>query len=73
MLQFAHLRRELFHPRDATNKRTDARVTEIGKVAADAIIEELEDGKKATRKYLSITNSEHSYSGSSDETKATLL
>ena len=48
-------------------------MVELAKIAADAIVKELEDKKKATRKYLSITNSAHSWRECSAEAKTKLL
>ena len=73
VLQFAQLREELFRPKDPTNKRTKDRLVELAKVAADAIVRELEDEKKASRKYLSIDGSSHSWAGCSTEAKEKLL
>jgi hypothetical protein len=55
MLQFAELRKELFHPIDPTNATTDERLVQLAKVAAQAILDKLHDEKKATWKYLSIS------------------
>ena len=73
VLQFAHLKEELFRPKDKTNKRRNVRLLELAKVAADAIVDELGDKKKASRKYLSISNSSHSRSGCLEEVKTKLL
>jgi hypothetical protein len=46
VMQFAELRKELFHPSDATNAATSERLVELAKVAAQAILNELHDEKK---------------------------
>ncbi len=48
VLHFAKLRKELFHPSDVTNAATDERLDELAKVAAQGILDELQDEKKAT-------------------------
>jgi hypothetical protein len=63
VLQFAELRKELFHPVDPTNAATDERLVQLAKVAAQAILDELHDEKKATWKYLSISGSQFLYQG----------
>ncbi len=45
VLQFAELRKELFHPIDPTNSSTDERLVQLAKVAAQAILDELHDEK----------------------------
>ena len=63
VMQFAELRKELFHPSDATNAATNEHLVELAKVAAQAILNELHDEKKATWKYLSISGSTVSFKG----------
>jgi len=71
VLQFAELRKELFHPSDATNAATDERLVELAKVAAQGFLDEdeLHDENKATWRYLSISGSESSFQGSPKEVK----
>ena len=73
ILQFNKLRRELFYPQDATNKRTDDRLVKLAQFAAQGIFKELHDEKKATLKYLSITKSPNSWAGCSEEAKTKML
>ena len=63
MLQFAELRKELFHPSDPTNTATDERLVQLARVAAQGILNKLHDEKKATWKYLSISGTHFSYQG----------
>jgi len=63
VLQFAELRKELFHPSDPTNAPTDKRLVQLARVAAQGILDELHDQKKASWKYLSISGSHFSYQG----------
>ena len=64
VLQFAELRKkELFHPSDPTNAATHERLVQLARVAAQGILDELHDQKKATWKYLSILGSHFSYQG----------
>jgi hypothetical protein len=69
VMQFAELRKELFHPSDSTNAATDDRLVELAKVAAQGILDELHDKKKATWKYLSISGSPMSFQGCPKEVK----
>ena len=59
VLAYADSRKELIHPSDTTNKATDSRLVELAPVAAQALLDELHDEKKATYKYLSISESEY--------------
>ena len=72
VLQFAELRKELFHPSDATNAATDEHLVELEKVAAQGILDELHDENKASWKYLSILVSESSFQGCLKEVKGGL-
>ena len=45
VLQFADLRKELFHPSDTTNIATDSRVVQLAEIAAKAILDKLHDEK----------------------------
>jgi hypothetical protein len=55
VLQLSELRKELFHPIDPTNAATNEHLVQLAKVAAQAILDELHNEKKATWKYLSIS------------------
>ncbi len=55
VLHFAELRTELFHPSDPTNAVTDERLVQLAKIAAQGILDKLQDEKKATWKYLSVS------------------
>ncbi len=57
MLQFVELRKELFHPSDPTNAATNNYLVQLARVAAQGILDELHNQKKATWKYLSISGS----------------
>jgi hypothetical protein len=57
VLQFAKLRKELFHLSDITNAATAERLVELAKVAAQGILDELNDEKNAMWKYLSVLGS----------------
>ena len=61
MLQFAELRKELFHLSDPTNAATDEHLVQLARVAAQGILDKLHDQKKATCKYLSILGSHFLY------------
>jgi hypothetical protein len=63
VLQFSKLRKELFYPSDVTNAATDERLVELAKAAAQVILDELHDEKKAMWKYLSVLGSPLSYQG----------
>jgi hypothetical protein len=69
VMQFAELRKELFHPSDATNAATNKCLVELAKVAAQGILDKLHDEKKATWKYLSISGSTLSFRGCPKEVK----
>jgi hypothetical protein len=72
VLQFAELRKELFHSSDVTNAATDERLVELAKVAAQGILDELHNETKATWKYLSVLGSPKSYQGCSADVKENL-
>ena len=57
VVHFARLRKHLFSPKRSTVVKTKDRVLELAKTAADAILAELHDEKKATNKYLSSSGS----------------
>jgi hypothetical protein len=72
VLPYSDLRKELFHPSDNTNKATDSRLVELAPVAAQALLDELHDEKKATYKYLSISESEYCVLGCPSEVQKAL-
>ena len=61
VVHFARLRRHLFSPTRPTIKETKSRVKELATTAAEAILTELHDERKATNKYLSSSGSEYSW------------
>jgi hypothetical protein len=63
VLQFKELRKKLFNLCDPTNAATSKQLVQLAKVAAQAILNELHDQKKAAWKCLSISGSTHSYQG----------
>jgi hypothetical protein len=63
VLQFAELRKDLFHPSDPTNDTTEEHHVQLARVAAQELLDKLHDQKKATRKYLSISRSHFLYQG----------
>jgi len=73
VLQFAELRKELFHPSDPTNAATDRRLVQLARVAAQGILDNLHDQKKATWKYLSISGLHFSYQGCPPNVRNELL
>ena len=70
---FAMLLKHVFSPTRSTIKKTKARVIQLAAIAADAILTELHDEKKATNKYLSSSGSEYSWDFCSEERKKALL
>jgi hypothetical protein len=72
VLQFAKLRKELFHLSDLTNAATDEQLVELAKVVAQRILDKLHNEKKATLKYLSVLGSPLSYQRCPVEVKETL-
>ena len=73
VLHLTKLRDELFSPKNKTNKSADDRVIELAKVGESQMVTELEDPKKATYRYLSISKSEYLYTYASDERKKDML
>ncbi len=69
VMQFAELRKELFHPSNSTNAATDNHLVELAKVAAQGILDELHDEKNVSWKYLSISGSPKSFRGCPKEVK----
>ena len=63
MLQFAELKKELFHPSNLTNAATDKHLVQLAKVAAQGILDKLHNQKKATWKHLSISGLHFLYQG----------
>ncbi len=51
VLQFAELRKGLFHPSDPMNAATNNCLVQLARVAAQGILDKLHDQKKATWKY----------------------
>jgi len=54
LMQFAELKKELFHPSDSTNAATDDRLVELAKVAAQGILDELHDKKSDLEIFVHI-------------------
>ena len=73
VVHLAMLRKQLFTPDRKTEQKTRGRTIQLGKVAAEAILVELRDEKKATHKYLSRYGKEYSWRGCSEERKQALL
>ena len=73
VVHLARLRKQLFKPILQTEKDTTKRMIELAKIAADAILAELRDERKATFKYRSRSGSPYSWRHSSDERKKALL
>ena len=67
------LLKELFHPADHDNKDSTSILEVVAKIAVEAMKKELEDEKKATYKYLSISGSSFSYNHCSEEEKEAML
>ena len=53
---FYKLRRELFSPIIITNEESSTITEELGVIATNALLVELQDTRKATSKYLSSTH-----------------
>jgi hypothetical protein len=73
VLQFAESRKKLCHPSDLTNAATDKCLVQLAEVAAQDILDELHDQKKATWKYLSISGSHFLYQGCPQNVQNELL
>ncbi|KAL7548461.1 hypothetical protein ACHAWF_016400 [Thalassiosira exigua] len=73
VVHLARLRKQLFTPTFKTEQNTSTRVKELAKVAAEAILTELRDPKKATHKYLSSSGTEYSWKHCSSKRKSALL
>ena len=73
VLPLAKLRDECFSPKNSTNKKTEDRVIELAEVAASTMVIELEDPKKATYRYLTISRSEYSYTYATEKRKKDML
>jgi hypothetical protein len=72
-VHFAQVRREAFNPSRKSSKDTTKTVLKLVPVAAEALLKELLDDKKATYKYLSVSGSEYSFKHASEERKASLI
>ena len=57
VVHYNRIRHRLFHPTKASDMETTPRVIELAEVATEAIVRELLDEKKATYKYLSVSES----------------
>ena len=64
---------ELFSPQDDDNKDSTTLLKTVGTLAIQAFIEELEDEKKATYKYLSLSGSPFSFDHCPDDVKKAML
>ena len=64
---------ELFSPKDADNKDSTPVLGEVAKIGVAALQRELEDPKKATYRYLSISGSEFSFDHCPEQTKNDML
>jgi hypothetical protein len=73
VLQFAELRKELFHPSDPTNVATNNCLVQLARVAAQGILDELHYQNKATWKYLTISGSPVLYQGCPPNVRNELL
>ena len=73
VLPLAKLRDECFSPKNSTNKKTEDRVIELAEVAASTMVIELEDPKKATYRYLTISGSEYSHTYATEKRKKDML
>ncbi|KAL7552655.1 hypothetical protein ACHAWF_015887 [Thalassiosira exigua] len=73
VVHLARLKSQLFSPQRKSEKDTTTRMKELARVAADAILAELRDTKKATHKYLSSSGSDYCWKRCSDERKQALL
>lgn len=60
-IPYSKLIDELFSPKDDDNKESTAILEKVAKLAIEAMLRELEDKKKATYKYLSVSGSPFSY------------
>ena len=61
VVHFAKLCKCLFYPVRKSDRDATERMKELAKIAADAILADLRDKKKATHKYLSSNGKEHSW------------
>ena len=61
------LRHELFEPGEEANAATDALTATLGAIAAEGLLEELRDVKKATAAHLSSMEGELSWGATSDD------
>ena len=73
VVHLAKVRKCLFNPKNKTERKTSPRVIELASVAANAILTELRDPKKATFKYLSASKSKYCWSKCTDAMKKAML
>lgn len=72
-LPYKMLLEELFSPTDSDNKDSTPVLEEVAKIGVAALQRELEDKKKATFKYLSLSGSEFSWEHCPEQTKKDML
>ena len=72
-LPYSMLLDELFTPEDCDNRDSTPVLEEVAKIGVAALQQELEDPKKATFRYLSISGSEFSFEHCPEETKNDML
>jgi len=65
--------KELFHPTDEDNQDSTEMLETLARVGIAALIDELEDTKKATYKYLSVSGSNFSYDHCPDDEKKAMI
>ena len=65
--------KELFSPRDRDNKDSTPMLEKIGRIGIEALLGELENQKKATYKYLSMSESNFSFEHCPDATKDAMI
>ena len=73
VVHFARIRQTLFSPVRKSDRDTKPRVMELTKIAADALLAELRDEKKATHKYLSRFGQKYSWKHCPEANKVALL
>ena len=73
MVQFAHVRSQLFQPSHIADRKTTSQVIASATTVAEALHTELLDQKKATWKYLSVSESVHCYNKCPESTKIKML
>ena len=70
LLPLFMLKEELFHPKRKTSKETQCYMNDLGRIAAEAMLAELRDPKKAMHSYLSSANGNKSWHNVSDSDKS---